>query len=250
MAKTAKTDRQAVIEQMRKQQKSAERRRGTVIVTACVLVALAILAVAIVPIVKNKWDDRKLDSTSLADLGAPASVCQKITTQKADGNQSHVPVGTPVDYTTAPPAFGSHWNQAGVAPVPFSRKFYSTKDRPELEALVHNLEHGYTILWYDSTIAKDKKTLDQLEAVSRKFGDSNLRDKFIAAPWKSTDEKGKKFPKGQHVAITHWSAGGVGVTDTSKQVGVFQYCSDVSGAALQSFMKKYPYFDSPEPDGM
>ena len=66
----------------------------------------------------------------------------------------------------------------------------------------------------------------------RKFGDSNFRDKFIAAPWKSTDEDGAKFPDGQHVAFTHWSAGGNGETDTTKQVGAFQYCSGVSGAAL------------------
>ena len=31
------------------------------------------------------------------------------------------------------------------------------------------------------------------------------------------------------------------------QVGVWQYCSDVSGAALEDFMLKYPYTDSPEP---
>ena len=56
--------------------------------------------------------------------------------------------------------------------------------------------------------------------------------------------------QGEHVAFTHWSAGGTGVTDVSKQVGVFQYCSDVSGAALQSFMDKYPFSDAPEPAAM
>ena len=30
-------------------------------------------------------------------------------------------------------------------------------------------------------------------------------------------------------------------------MGVWQYCSDVSGAALEDFMLKYPYTDSPEP---
>ena len=251
MAKPAKTDRKAVIDQMRKQQKSAERRRGAVIVTVCVLVALGIVAAAVIPIVIDKVQQRKFDTTALSDIGAPASSCQKITTEKAAGNQDHVPVGTPVEYTTAPPAFGAHWNQAGVAPAAFSRKFYTTKDRPELESLVHNLEHGYTILWYDKTVADDQKELDQVKAIARKFGDKSLRDKFIAAPWLSTDEQGKAFPKGQHVALTHWSAGGTdNQSDPSKQVGVFQYCSQVSGAALSDFMDKYPYFDSPEPDAM
>ena len=250
MAKPAKTDRKAVIEEMRKKQKSADRRRGTVIVTVCVLIALGLIGAAVVPILLDKWDDRELDGTALKDIGAAASVCQKVTTKPADGNQDHVPVDTPVTYADAPPAFGAHWNQAGVAPASFSRKFYTDDDRPPLEALVHNLEHGYTILWYDQTIADDKAAVANVEAIARKFGDENLRDKFIAAPWKSSDEDGAKLPDGQHVAFTHWSAGGNGVTDATKQVGAFQYCSDVSGAALSKFMDTYPYTDSPEPNAM
>ncbi|MGY2702422.1 MULTISPECIES: DUF3105 domain-containing protein [unclassified Nocardioides] len=255
MAKTTKSDkidRKAVVEQMRKKQKGADRRRNFAIVGVCVLIAVGILAAAIVPIVKDKLDARKYDNTALSDIGAPASSCQDITTKKADGNQNHVPIGTPVDYTTAPPAFGAHWNEAGVAPAPFAKKFYTADERPELEALVHNLEHGYTILWYDSTIADDSTALDEVKAIADKFSGSSddMRDKFIAAPWKSTDEDGAKFPDGQHVAFTHWSAGGQGETDPSKQVGAFQYCSAVSGAALEDFMKKYPYFDSPEPGAM
>ena len=138
------------------------------------------------------------------------------------------------------------------APAAFAKKFYTAQDRPALEALVHNLEHGYTILWYDSTIADDESALNDVQGIADKFSGSsdNMRDKFIAAPWKSTDEGGAKFPDGEHVAFTHWSAGGEGQTDTSKQVGVFQYCSAPSGAALEAFMKKYPYFDSPEPGAM
>lgn len=250
MAKPAKTDRQAVIEEMRKKQKSADRRRGTVIVTVCVLAGLGIIAAAVVPILLDKREDSKLDSVALDKIGSATSVCQKPTTEKADGNQNHVPVDTPVTYTTAPPAFGAHWNQAGLAPASFARKFYTADERPPLEALVHNLEHGYTILWYDKTIADDSEALDNVEAIARKFGDENYRDKFIAAPWLSSDEDGAAFPDGQHVAFTHWSAGGNGETDTTKQVGAFQYCSDVSGAALKAFMDKYPYTDSPEPDAM
>lgn len=250
MAKPAKTDRKAVIDQMRKQQKSAERRRGAAIVIVCVVVALGIVAAAVVPILVDKWKDRELDNTALSEIGEAASACQEIETKKADGNQNHVPVDTPVDYTTAPPAFGPHWNQAGVAPASFARKFYTADDRPALEALVHNLEHGYAILWYDETIAKDQAALDDIEAIARKFGDGNFRDKFIAAPWLPTDENGKKFPDDQHVALTHWSAGGNGEGNPAKQVGVFQYCSGVSGAAVESFMKKYPYTDSPEPNSM
>jgi hypothetical protein len=248
--KPAQSDRQAVIEQIRKKQRGDERRRGLVIVGFCAGLAVLILLAAIFPIAKDWWDQRQYSSKALTEIGAPASTCQDVTTKKATGNQQHVPTGQPVDYTTAPPAFGPHWNQPGVAPAPMERKLY-TDDRPPLEALVHNLEHGYTILWYDKTIADDSTKMDELQGIADKFaGTTNFRDKFIIAPWTSSDENGKTFPSGQHVAFTHWSAGGAGGTDPSKQVGVFQYCSDVSGAALDAFVKKYPYTDSPEPSAM
>ena len=249
--KPAKSDRQAVIDEIRKKQKGSERNRGLAIVGVCALIAVLIVGAAAFKPIKDWWDARQYNGKDLASIGAPASVCGKVTTQPATGNQQHVPTGTPVDYSTAPPAFGKHWNEAGVAPAPMSRKFYAPEDRPPLEALVHNLEHGYTILWYDSTIADDSGAVTQMHAIADKLSSTtNFRDKFIAAPWTSKDEGGKKFPSGQHVAFTHWSAGGTGGTDPKKQVGVFQYCSDVSGAALNSFMLKYPYTDSPEPSAM
>ncbi|MBB6628998.1 DUF3105 domain-containing protein [Nocardioides sp. KIGAM211] len=220
------------------------------IVGVCAAIAILIVAAAAFKPIKDWYDQRKFEGVALEKIGAPASACQKITTKKADGNQDHVPTGTPVDYTTAPPAFGAHWNEAGVAPAAFARKLY-TDDRPALESLVHNLEHGYTILWYDETAAADDATMREIKAIAGKFeGTDNLRFKFIAAPWTSDDENGKKFPSGEHIAFTHWSAGGAGETDTSKQVGVFQYCSEPSGAALKAFMLKYPYLDSPEPNAL
>ena len=244
-------DRRAVVEQMRKKQQSADRRRNIAIVGVCVFIAVVILGAAIVPIAIDWWDKRAYAGKEVTDIGAAPSVCQDVETKKADGNQNHLPTNTPIDYTTAPPAFGPHWNEAGLAPASFERKLY-TDDRPPLEALVHNLEHGYTILWYDETIADDETQMDEIDAIAGKFvsDDENFRLKFIAAPWTSADEDGKEFPDGQHIAFTHWSAGGEGETDASLQVGVFQYCSEVSGEALDTFMADYPYFDSPEPGAM
>jgi len=249
--KSSKSDRQAVIDEIRRKQKGAERRRGFAIVGVCALVALLIVAAAAYRPVKNWWDLRKFKDIDLASIGAPASACQDVTTQKADGNQQHVNEGENVKYTTAPPAFGAHWNVAGVAPAPFNRKFYTDKDRPDLEALVHNLEHGYTILWYDESIADDADQLNVIDGIADKFrSDSdNFRLKFIAAPWTSDDEaESGKFPDGMHVAISHWSTKGGDNED--EQVGVFQYCEEPSGAALEKFMLDYPYTDSPEPGAM
>lgn len=251
-AKAAKSDRQAVIDSIRNKQKGAEKRRNFAIVGACSLVAIAILLVAVVPIVREKLELREFNNKDLAAIGAPASVCTDPTTKPADGNQQHEPYPTQITYADeSPVAFGPHWLEAGIAPAAFARKFYTAEDRPELESLVHNLEHGYTILWYDDTAAADPDTVSTIRGIARKFaGTSNLRDKFIAAPWTAADQKeggADPWPSGDHIAFSHWSAGGNGVTDVSKQQGVFQYCKEPSGAALEKFMLDYPYTDSPEP---
>ncbi|QIG44043.1 DUF3105 domain-containing protein [Nocardioides anomalus] len=249
--KSSKSDRQAVIDELRRKQKGAERRRGFAIVGVCALVALLIVVAAAYRPVKNWYDLRKFKDIAIDSIGAPASDCRKVETKPADGNQDHKPTGTQITYTTAPPAFGPHWNEANVAPAPFNRKFYTEKDRPELEALVHNLEHGYTILWYDQSIADDSGQLNVIDGIADKFrsDSTNFRYKFIAAPWTADDEKESgKFPDGMHVALSHWSAKGGDSKD--QQVGVFQYCSEPSGAALKQFMLDYPYTDAPEPDAM
>ncbi len=250
MAKPAKTERQKVIDDIRKREKGADKRRGFLIVGVCVAVAVLIVGAAVYRPVKDAWDMRSYNDKALSEIGGPASVCGKITTEKANGNQEHVPEGQNVTYDHAPPAFGSHWNSA-TAPATMSRKVW-TGDRPDLEVLVHNLEHGFTIVWYDETIADDSAAMTELKAVGKKFpGITNYRYKFYAAPWTSDDEEESgKFPDGQHIAITHWSAGGAGETDPKLQEGAWQYCSEFSGEALDTFMKKYPYFDSPEPDAM
>ena len=246
MAKANKSnkdrDRRAVVEQMRRDQKKAERRRTIVVVSACVVVALVIVGLAAIPLIKQN----SLTSGDLASIGASekAAACSPIQTKKANGNQDHKPQGTPISYDDAPPAFGPHW----PSPAPFARKFYTADDRPDVEFLVHNLEHGYSLLWYDDTIAKNSDQLAVVKAIAKKYeGSQKLTDKFIAVPWTSKD--GKAFPGGKHVALTHWSAGG-DPSDVSKQKGVWQYCGDPSGAVVQKFMKEYPYSDSPEPQAM
>ena len=243
MSKKDRTDRQAVIDSIRKKQAGTEKRRGFALVGASILVALVIIGAAAYQPIKNWWDLRSYEATALADIGAPADDCTEITTKKAEGTQDHVDPGTPLTYEDSPPAFGQHWSVwDGI-----ERKLYTAADRPEVGELVHNLEHGYTILWYDETVAADEAMMDDLRGIaSKKSSTTNLRDKFKAVPW--TSEDGDPFPSGQHVAMTHWSVGGVGAAaEEGKQSGIFQYCSAPSGEALETFMEQYPYLDSPEP---
>lgn len=245
-SKTAKTERQRLIDETLKKQKSAEKRKGNVIIASAVAVALVIVAVPLVPVLVSSFKESAYADTPVNEVGAAASVCQDPIEKPGQDVGSHVQDDETVTYDTAPPAFGSHWNIAGIAPASFREKFYDADSRPELEALVHNLEHGYTIMWYDESIADNSTEIAQVRAIARKFKESgdnqNFRNKFIAAPWTAEDEAndGGKFPDGQHVAFTHWSG------DTSVSTGIWQYCSDVSGAALTEFMDKYPYTDAPE----
>jgi hypothetical protein len=247
VAKPTKSDRRAVADQIRNQQKGAERRRGLLILGICVGVAVLIVGAAAWQPLKSSLDQRKYDDMAVSEIGAPADVCRKITTKPAKGAQQHVEPGTPLEYDDAPPAFGRHYNVWDG----MERKLYTEGDRPDLGELVHNLEHGYTIIWYDETAAADEQVMETLRGLAGKFeGTEDLRDKVKVVPW--TKEDGGSFPEGQHIAYTHWSVGGAGggQPTADSQVGVFQYCSEPSGAALEDFMLEYPYMDSPEPNAV
>lgn len=246
MAKPAKSDRQKVIDDIKKKQKGADQRRGMMIVGVCVLVAVLIVAYPVYGIVADWLDKRQYDNVDLAEIGASTNVCQDVETKDAGESGEHVPTDSPITYEDAPPAFGPHYNEQGVAPAPIERRLYEGDDRPALGSLVHNLEHGYTILWYDETAADDDEMMDQIDGIATKLdiSDSNFRFKFIAAPWTSEDaEAVGEFPDGQHIAFSHWKGG-------DKPEGVWQYCSEPSGEALKDFMEEYPYTDSPEPNAM
>jgi hypothetical protein len=240
-------DRRAVVEQLRKEQQRKERRQGLLVVGAAVLVGAIIIGFAAWQLVRSNKDAGR--DLSAIGLSTSAAKCQPIVKHKPKGVESsstdgnHVDVGLPIKYRFSPPAFGQHWpNYLQGAEL---RSFYTTDDRPEVERLVHSLEHGYTILWYDQTIADDSEALADVQAIAKKFPDpSSLDQHFIAAPWTSKD--GDAFPDGTHVALTHWSVGGEGGDPKKDQVGVWEYCGGVSGAVVDQFRTDYPPLDAPE----
>jgi hypothetical protein len=243
--KSEKSDRQKVIDDIRRKQKSAEKRQGFVILAVCLAIALIIVVVAAYKPVRAWFEQQKYANDALADIGSSPSVCGKVITKDAKGSGEHRDENEQITYDDAPPAFGPHWNVGGFAPVSIDDRFYTEDSRPELEQLVHNLEHGFTILWYDETAADDASMLGEIKAIADKldYSDTNNRLSFIAAPWTSDD--GKDFPDGEHIAFTHWSAD----QGSDKSEGIWQYCTKPSGEALETFMKDYPYYDAPEPIG-
>ena len=231
-------DRRAVLEELRKQQKAKDRRRSLLVLGACVVVGAVIIGIAVFAVLR----EREESSRALEELGAAQSAagCQETVTESAEGTGDHVAPGTPIPYPDAPPAFGAHYDSA----QPMTRKFYTSDDRPEVGTLVHNLEHGFTILWYDEAIADDDEQLAAVRDITQKYpATGGLDDKFLAVPW--TSEDGEEFPDGAHIALTHWSSGGTN-GNPEEPTGVWQYCESVSGEVVDQFVTDYPFLDAPE----
>jgi hypothetical protein len=234
-ASSQKQSRREMIEKMQRDQARRDKRRTLIIVAASILVGLAIIAYPAIRLIQ----DSRTRNQAISELGVSASAasCDKVVDDDAKGTQDHQPDGTVINYPVSPPSSGPHYPTW----APFGKKFYSD-DRPPVPNLVHNLEHGYTILWYRDTLPKDQ--IDLIEKISKaKLPDSSL-GKFIAAPFKESD--GLPWPDGKTVAFSHWSANQAGQT-TAK--GHRQFCGSVSGEALTQFMEKYPAMDAQEPNG-
>jgi Protein of unknown function (DUF3105) len=245
-----RNERRERMERMRREAERAERRRSLVVVVVCVVIALIIGGLTGWKLYRDNQRDEEVASTDVDKLGPSpeAAGCQDVVTKGAEGVGDHRD-GQDIAYADSPPAFGPHWS----SPADFARKFYTADDRPELQRLVHNLEHGYTLLWYDETVADDSDQLQTVEDIAAKFdvGSPNAIDdynagKLLAVPWTSDD--GDPFPDGAHVAFTHWAmTGDDAVKDQGE--GAWQYCEQPSGEALDAFMEEFPASNAPEPNG-
>lgn len=224
----AKLERQQRLETVRQQQRSKEQKTVIAIVIGCLVLLAGLGGVITYAVMDAK-------SKQIQNLGASpaAASCDAVTTDTQQGSGEHVGPGTQkpdqtsVPYALVPPSSGPHF----VSPAIGSTKFFTAKDRPPLETLVHNLEHGYTILFYDSSAAKDKIALiKDITAQANKLPES--QNKFLAVEWDpSRGTMAKPF------VLSHWSKGN----------GHRQFCGDVSGAVVVDFVKKYPMTDTQEP---
>jgi hypothetical protein len=227
-------DRRARVEAMRRAQLARERRKSMIMIIVAVIVGAGLVIAAALPAYLNKRNDPAKKSLASFGVSASAASCNGVKTTdgtNTDAFRTHVADGKVEHYKTVPPSFGPHW----ATPVLSSRPFYTVKDRPEMEQLVHNLEHGYTIVWYDTTV-----TGDQLKALKNLSSSARARDetapaKFIVSAW---DNAYGKFPAGKHIGMSHW-----GAKDSHVQL-----CGKVSGAAVENYIKKFPFSDSPEPN--
>jgi hypothetical protein len=244
MARETHRDRQAKVAAMQAQQKAAERRRLWIVIGACALVVLLIAGgVTYAVLGEQRKKDAALESLS-GDVKAAS--CDPIITDKAEESGNHIgpgtdkPTQTRVEYATVPPSNGAHL----ASPQLGDRRVYTAADSPAVEALVHNLEHGYTILWYDPSV--EKQQADAFKALAEKVNAMpESGNKFLITAW---DTSRGAFPAGKKYALAHWSAD----ADAQKQQitnqrGERQFCGGLSTTVVEDFVKKHPWSSAPEP---
>ncbi len=117
--------------------------------------------------------------------------------REGDSTAGHTST-TDVEYTDQelPPVGGPHWaggcgrdvdsSPAVCGPAPWG--IFRTPWQPE--TLIHNMEHGGTIIWYDTT---DQAIIDDLED----FVEDNRDKLLVLTPYPDMDD--------EHVAITVWA---------------------------------------------
>jgi hypothetical protein len=232
-ARAERSEREQRLAAMRRAQEGRERRRRLALVIGAGVLALVLVATVVVTIVRQQ---RAQDPANIG-LSASAAACQPEETVPVDGVAQHVGPGTTspdtltVEYDRAPAVSGQHYVQPAYPAAPF----YTAEDRPPIEQLVHNLEHGYTIAWYTSALPDDQVADLEAAAEAMRRDEATQRGKFIAAPW---DEARGAFPGDATLALAHW-----GAVD-----GTLQYCGGVSGQVFEDFVQAHPASDSPEPN--
>jgi Protein of unknown function (DUF3105) len=120
--------------------------------------------------------------------GGPAP---NVGVQHPDDGNAHVPVGTDCraapeshpncgtnPYSSLPATSGPHWDPSGIA----NWGVYTTP-QPETQ-LIHNLEHGGIVIWYDPA-ALSAEDVDALASDVESQNGSGIsgRYKFILSPW-------------------------------------------------------------------
>ena len=167
--KNERDNRRAIAEQMRKEQARKERRRSLLILGACVAGG---------PRAARHRRLRLRQGPARGEQGSghpprrargheSAAGCDPVKTEDATGSGDHIDPPTKIPYPQAPPAFGPHWpNFLQGSEI---RTFYTAEDRPEIERLVHSLEHGHTILWYDETVKPGTDAYKDVQAIAEKF---------------------------------------------------------------------------------
>jgi Protein of unknown function (DUF3105) len=152
---------------------------------------------------------------------------ENIGEQQPNDGADHITPGTIFPaaqrpYSSTPGTSGPHWDPSGIA----NWGVYTTP-QPE-EQLIHNLEHGGIVIWYDAE-ALDADQVDELAQYVTRQNASGVsgRYKFILSPWEGPDF-------GHPMAVTAWRQ--------------LLYLDEVDTGTIDEFARAH-YGRAPEPGG-
>ena len=231
----SRTDQRRKLTDLRREQQRAERRRTLIFVGIAVVLAAGLVTGAVL---STTGAEKSADEIKTLGVAATDAGCSEPTEATKEIQASHVGPGGDartagigrVDYATVPPSGGDHFVQA----APPNRQFYERDGEAIPERLVHNLEHGYVVAWYDKRLPDDE--VEVLESLAGSIGPAGPQygPKFIAAPYDRAE-----FDGDMRVGMSAW--------------GVTQLCERVSGEAISEFVAAYrapdgSKFKAPEPN--
>ena len=214
----ANRDRRQRIEEMRKQQRASERRKNFLFVGAAISVALILIGAAVIPTVlhdRAKKAKEKVGYQAKPTSAETAAGCLGVHNDPPSPPGQHTTDA--IDY--AKEKYGD--TRGGTPPIPptggrhnpvslgDTNRFYSLADKPRPERAVHNLEHGYIVVWYDSKLPASEVT--KLEGMAK---DPKL-SRLIVVGWSGD------LPADKHVVLTSW--------------GRTERCGTVSDAVVSKF---------------
>jgi len=210
-------DRRRRVSDMKAQQKKAERRTTYIFVAVAALAAAALIGGAVT---FGGGGGGRLDVRTLGEKEADAK-CGEVEVASTPPTGQHVDGA--VNYATTPPTGGDHSGST----APANRHFYDRDGDVGPERLVHNLEHGYVVAWYDEQASDDE--INALRTISKNVSDAgpSYGRKFIVAPHLRGNFEGDN-----NVAISAW--------------GASQLCGEVSGEAIDDFLNDFRGPDGPK----
>jgi hypothetical protein len=162
-----------------------------------------------------------LNSNPTAQAATPFQEMNQVV-QVPVASRNHIAIGTTLPtYNSDPPAGGDHY------PETLPTQFYKESDLVSLPQnpigyLVHNLEHGYVIFWYNCQVYQGicDDLMQKIQQVMSQFGGV----KVVAFPWHTI-----KVP----LAMTSW--------------GRLLRLSTPDQTLMTQFVQTYR-FQAPEPD--
>ena len=148
----------------------------------------------------------KYAGKALEQIGAPATVVPgAVTTKPANGNQQHLPDGSPVNYPDTPPAFGEHYidPDADGAQVLHRRRTGPRSARSCTTRSTATRSSGTT-----TRVAERRRPDDPDPGDRRQVRRHQRPARQVQGRAVDRDATASRFPSGQHIAFTHWSVGG------------------------------------------